>query len=398
MAISLAVILLLGMVANRLFEKLKMPGLLGMLILGVAIGPHGLGLLEENMVLISGDLRKIALIIILLRAGLGIKKGDLKRNGLTALKMSAIPCLLEGFFIILASTRLLGFTFIEGGILGFILAAVSPAVVVPSMLGLIERGLGEEKGIASLILAGASIDDVFAITIFSTFLGLYSGAKLNLAGQVLSIPISVVLGILIGGIIGLILIRIFKSYKIHDTKKLLLVLGLAILLSEIEVIFKIKIQIASLLGVMAIGFVIMDKLAHVGEDLSKRLGQVWIFAQILLFVLVGAQVDVRVALKAGGLGLIIILIGLIGRSLGVIISLIGTDFTYKEKLFCVIAYIPKATVQAAIGGVPLALGVESGRLILAIAVLAIVITAPLGAIGINISAEKLLVAREKNIE
>lgn len=390
MAISLAVILLLGLPAKRMFEKLKLPGLLGMLILGVIIGPHGLNLLQENMLQISSDLRSIALIIILLRAGLGLNKDDLKSVGIPALKMSCIPGLIEGLFIAWASVYFLGFTFAQGGILGFIIAAVSPAVVVPSMLKLMENKIGTKKGVPTLILAGASVDDVFAITLFSAFLGLYSGFGMNIGIQLLNIPISILLGILAGVILGFVLIRIFKRYHIRDTKKVLLILGISILLNQLETILKTRVQIASLLGVMTIGFVIIEKLPDLGERLSNKFNKIWVFAEILLFVLVGAQVDVNVALKAGRVGIILIIIGLIGRSIGVIISLLGTDYNMKERLFCIIAYIPKATVQAAMGAVPLSLGVESGNIILAIAVLSILITAPLGAIGIHYSSEKLL--------
>lgn len=390
MAASLAVILLLGLPAKKIFENIKLPGLLGMLILGVLIGPHGFNLLQEGMLQVSADIRSIALIIILLRAGLGIKKDDLKRVGITALKMSCIPGLIEGLFIALASIRLLDFTFVQGGILGFIIAAVSPAVVVPSMLKLIKNNIGMKKGIPTLILAGASIDDVFAITVFSAFLGLYSGFHINIGIQLLNIPISILLGIMFGVMNGLILTKIFNKYHISDTKKVLLVLGFSILLNQLESVLKTKLQIASLLGVMTIGFVIIEKLPNVGARLSNKFDKIWVLAEILLFVLVGAQVDVNIALKAGRVGIVIILIGLLGRSIGVIISVLGTDYNWKERVFCIIAYIPKATVQAAIGAVPLSLGVESGDIILAIAVLSILITAPLGAIGIYYSSEKML--------
>ena len=390
MAASLAIIMLLGLPANKLFEKLKMPGLLGMLILGIIIGPYGFNLLQQDIINVSDDLRKIALIIILLRAGLGINKDVLRKNGSSVLKLSCIPGLIEGFFISFAAMKLLNFSFIEGGILGFIIAAVSPAVVVPSMLKLIENHVGEAKGIPTLILAGASIDDVFAITIFSVFLGLYSGAHINIGVKILSIPMSILLVIIACIIIVLILIMIFNKYHIRDTKKLILILGFAILLSEIESLLELKIQIASLLGVMTIGFIIMDKLPNVGERLSIKLNKVWVFAELLLFVLVGAQVNIHVAFAAEKIGVIIILIGLLGRSLGVLISLMGTDLNWKERFFCVISYIPKATVQAAMGAVPLSLGVESGEIILAISVLAILITAPLGAMGIDYFSEKLL--------
>jgi len=239
-------------------------------------------------------------------------------------------------------------------------------------------------------LAGVSIDDVFAITLFSAFLGLYSGTDMNIGIQLINIPISILLGIMAEVILGFILINIFKRYNVRDTKKVLLLFGFSILLNQLETVMKTKIQIASLLGVMTVGFILTEKLPDVGRKLSDKLNKIWVFAEILLFVLVGAEVNVGVAIKAGKVGIILILIGLVGRSIGVLISLIGTNYTIKEKLFCVIAYIPKATVQAAMGAVPLSLGVESGDVILAIAVLSILITAPLGAIGIHYSAEKFL--------
>lgn len=390
MAASLAIILLLGLPVNKLFQKIRIPGLLGLLILGVIIGPYGLNWLQKDMINASSDLRKIALIVILLRAGFGIDKEDFKKIGKTALKISCIPGLIEGFFIAFISTKLLGFSFIEGGILGFIIAAVSPAVVVPSMLNLLGNKIGTNKGIPTLILAGASIDDVFAITIFSTFLGLYGGSYVNIGMQILNIPVSILLGIILSIIIGLIMIKIFKNYHIRDTEKVLLIISASILLTELGKVLKTKVEIASLLGVMTIGFVIFEKMSNVGKRLATKFNKIWIFAEILLFVLVGAQVNINVAVNAGKVGIIVILIGLLGRSIGVIISLLGTELNWKERLFCIIAYIPKATVQAAMGAVPLSLGIESGDVILAISVLAILITAPLGAIGINFSARKLL--------
>jgi len=307
--------------------------------------------------------------------------------------MSCIPGLIEGLFIALASVYFLDFSFAQGGMLGFIIAAVSPAVIVPFMLKLMENNIGTEKGVPALILAGASIDDVFAIIVFSAFLGLNSGTNMNIGIQLINIPISVLLGIMAGVILGFVLINIFKKYNIRDTKKVLLLLGFSILLNQLEAVLKTKLQIASLLGVMTVGFILTEKLPDIGRRLSDKLNKIWIFAEILLFVLVGAEVNVGVALKAGKIGVILIIIGLIGRSIGVIISLSHTDYNLKEKLFCVISYIPKATVQAAMGAVPLSFGVESGDVILAIAVLSILITAPLGAIGIHYSAEKLLIKK-----
>lgn len=390
MATSIAIIILLAIVSNFIFEKIKLPGLLGMLILGITIGPYGFNLIHGDLLNISSDLRKIALIVILLRAGMGIKTSDLKKIGKPAIKMSCIPGILEGFFIAFISTKLLGFTFIQGGILGFIIAAVSPAVVVPQMINLIDNKIGTNKSIPTLILAGASIDDVFAITILTSFLALYSGKDVNIASQLLQIPLSIILGIGLGLILGFIIIYLFKKCSINDVKKILIVLAISILLTTLETIFKDKLLIASLLGVMTIGFVLTEKLPNVAAPLSQGLNKLWIFAEILLFVLVGAQVNISVAFTSGAIGIIIIFIGLVGRSIGVIISLIGTNLNVKERIFCVISYIPKATVQAAMGALPLSLGVVSGDLILAISVLSILVTAPLGAIGIKVSSKSLL--------
>ena len=390
MAMSLAIIIILGLMSNKLFEKLKLPGLLGMLILGVLLGPYGINIISADILRISPDLRKIALIIILLRAGLGIKKDTLNKVGVPALKMSCIPGIFEGISIMFIASYVLGITKVEAGMLGFIIAAVSPAVVVPPMLNFISRGKGEKKGIPTIILAGASIDDVFAITIFSTFLGLYGGKNVNIPMKILDIPISIFIGIAIGVIAGILLVAIFKKYHMRDTKKTLIIIAAAIMLTGIEDAFKNIVPIASLLGVMTIGFILLEKYAKVANRMSLKLNKVWVIAEILLFVLVGAQVNIYVAFSSGVLGLIIIAGGLVARSIGVLVSLMGTDLNAKERLFCVISYIPKATVQAAMGAVPLAAGVKSGELILAIAVLSIFVTAPLGAIGIKVAGEKLL--------
>lgn len=390
MALSLGIIILLGLGFNKIFDRLKLPGLLGMLILGIIIGPYGVNFISGDILKISSDLRRIALIIILLRAGLGIKKETLNKIGIPALKMSCVPGLLEGFTIMLVSNQLLGIPIVEAGMLGFIVAAVSPAVVVPQMLNFIQNKIGADKNIPTLILAGASIDDVFAITLFSTFLGLYGGGQVNIAMKILDIPISIVLGVLLGVIIGFIMIYIFRKYHMRDTKKVLILIGVAIVFTSLEDALKNIIPIASLLGVMTIGFILLEKHSGVANRLASKFNKIWVFAEILLFVLVGAQVNIHVALNSGLVGALIILIGLLARSLGVVISLTGTDLSWKERLFCVIAYVPKATVQAAIGAVPLSAGVASGDLILAIAVLSIIITAPLGAIGINFAGNRWL--------
>lgn len=393
MATSLGITIILGLLSNKLFNKIKLPGLLGMIVVGMLIGPNGFDLLSHEILIAAADLRKIALIVILLRAGFGIKKETIKKVGIPAINMSFIPGLLEGFTVAYMSMILFDFTFIQGGILGFIIAAVSPAVIVPLMLNLIDKGIGKEKNIPTLILAGASIDDVVAITIFTAFVGMYTGEHINVWTKIFSIPLTITLGILAGVIIGVILIRIFKKHKIRDTKKILYILGSAILLITFETIIKTKIEIAGLLGVMAIGFVIFEKMPEIGERMASKLNKIWIFAEIILFVLVGAQVNIALSIDAGFQGILLIAVGLIARSVGVMLSLIGSKLNMKEKLFCIIAYTPKATVQAAIGAIPLSMGVASGDLMLSLAVLAIIITVPLGSIAIQVSGNKLLASK-----
>ena len=388
MILSLAVIITLGLIFNKLFKAIKLPGLLGMLILGIIVGPNMLDLISKDILTISSDLRKIALIVILLRAGLGINRSTLKKVGKTALKMSFLPCVIEGVTIAFVSKYILNISFIEAGMLGFIIAAVSPAVVVPQMLELINKGKGKENGVPTIILAASSIDDVFAITIFSTFLGLYGGSNISISGKLLSIPISILLGGGIGILIALLLIGIFKKFHLRDTEKTLIILASGMLLTSLEDIFKNIVPIASLLGVMVVGFVLLDKYPKVANRISEKFNKVWVFAEILLFVLVGAQVDVKVIVHSGLLGLLVLFIGLVARSIGVYISLIGSNLNLKEKIFCIISFMPKATVQAAMGAVPLASGVASGNLILAIAVLSIIVTAPLGAVGIKYFGDK----------
>lgn len=387
---SLAIIILTGIVSSLLFEKIKLPGLLGMLLMGMAIGPYGLDILNSEILNISMDLRIIALIVILLRAGLGIEKDTLKIIGKPALRLSFIPGLFEGITIAILSMLLLDFNFIQGGMLGFILAAVSPAVVVPSMLELSKRGLGKEKGIPTMILSGASIDDVFAITIFTMFLGMYKNNGKNIFMELLNIPISIVLGVVIGIFIAYFIIFIFKMIPFSKNQKILIVLSISILFNYLEKALEGRISIASLLGIMAMGFIITNRDRKLGEELSRGFDKIWSFAQLLLFVLIGGAVNISAALGGFKYGIIIVVIGLIARSLGVYISLLGTDLNNKEKLFSIISYIPKATVQAAISGIPLSQGVEGGELILAIGVISILITAPVGAIGIKVSGDKLL--------
>lgn len=386
MIFSILLVLLLGILANKLFTKLRLPGLLGMILVGVVIGPYVGNLLSEEFLSISTDIRNMALILILLRAGLGINKEVLKKVGVTALKMSFIPCLLEGAVITLVGNFLFNMPLYEAGILGFILAAVSPAVIVPAMISMKEQGLGEKRGIATIILAGSSIDDIFAITIFTVFLGLSTSGGVSIGKELIGIPVEIIGGILLGLIIGIIIVKVFKKLKFSILEETFLLVSMGFLIYVIGNL----INVSGLLGVMTLGFMVLEKSEEKAKRIESSLSKLWFIAQIFLFVLIGAAVNVKVAFGAGAFGIVIIAIGLIGRSIGVIIALIGSNLNKKEKLFTVIAYTPKATVQAALGAVPLASGVASGELILAVAVMAIIITAPLGAIAIKGLAPKLL--------
>jgi len=390
MAIGIALIVLLGLTGDYLFRKLKLPGLVGMLLVGVAAGPYVLDLLSPEIMAVSGDFRRIALIVILLRAGFELRKDTLHRVGRAALTMSAVPAIFEIAGVMLAAPRLLGITVLEAAILGAILGAVSPAVVVPLMIDFMDRGRGTQKGIPALILGASSVDDVFVIVLFTAFLGMYSGGEVHLLARLAEIPVSIALGIVAGLISGYLLYRLFSRYDFRPPKRTIVVVGTAIVLVWMEKTLEHVVPIAGLLGVMAIGFVILEKSEAIAHIISQKLKKIWVFAELLLFVLVGAQVDIHVAWEAGLAGLAVIAMGLLFRSAGTYVSLFGTDLTVREKLFCVVAYIPKATVQAAIGAVPLAAGVASGDVILAVAVLSILATAPVGALGIMVVGEKVL--------
>ncbi len=390
MAFGLALIIIFGLGADYLFKRIKLPGLIGMLIIGVLVGPYVLNFMSPEMMKVSGDFRKIALIVILLRAGFELRRDALNRVGRAAVIMSAVPAVFEIVGIVIVAPKLLHMTYLEATILGCILAAVSPAVVVPLMIDFMDRGRGAKKGIPTLVLGASSLDDVFVIVLFTVFLGMYGGDQTNIFLQLADIPISIVLGIIIGLIPGYFLYRLFTKYDWRPPKRTMMVMGVAILLTWFESVVEEHVAVASLLGVMAIGFIILEKAEPIAHLISQKLKKLWIFAELLLFVLVGAQVNIHVAWKAGLAGAIVIFVGLIFRSVGTYVSLFGTPFDWKEKLFCVIAYIPKATVQAAIGAIPLAAGVAAGEVILAVAVLSILITAPLGAIGIMISGERIL--------
>ncbi|MEK6623296.1 MAG: cation:proton antiporter [Planctomycetota bacterium] len=383
-------IILLGLFSDHLFRRIKLPGLIGMLLVGIFLGPYVFNVIDPVILTISSDFRMIALIVILLRAGFATKKDTLNRIGKTAVLMGFVPAVFEGAAITFIAPFFFDISILESAILGFIVAAVSPAIVVPMMLRFIESNKGAKKGIPTLLLASSSLDNVFAIVLSSALIGMYSGKGTNIFMKLLEIPVSISLGIALGAAIGFALYRVFKKYQPRATKEGMIVIGSAILLTWIEKTVRPFVAVSALSGVIAIGFIILEKSEPIAHKISRKLGKIWVFAEILLFVLVGAQVNIHVAWNAGLAGLMIIFTGLIARSVGTYISLIKTGFSIREKLFCMASYIPKATVQAAIGAVPLSLGVKSGDIILAVAVLAILFTAPLGAIGMNIIGEKVL--------
>ena len=402
MLFSFAFFILIAIGLSKLFEKLRLPGLLGMILTGIILGEYSknyivnilkLDFLEpffisDKILSISSDLRLCALIVILIRAGLGIDRESLKKIGNVALKMACIPCLFEGFTIMMVTHLLLGFPLPICGTLGFIIAAVSPAVVVPEMLSLKEKNLGKEREIPTLILAGASIDDIFAITLFSSFLSLSLGKNVNIYKEFLKIPLSIVIGIVLGGVIGVILVKFFKKYHIRDTRKAIIFLMVGIIFHQLETLN--IFPIASLLGIMTMGFIILEKYPILAKRLSTKFNKIWVFSEIILFVLIGAAVNIEVIFSSSSVGVIIVFIGLIGRMLGVGVSLFGSNLNKKERLFCGLSYIPKATVQAAISGIPLAMGVPHGEILLAIGVLSIIISVPIGVIGIRMGQTRLL--------
>ncbi|MBI9019743.1 MAG: cation:proton antiporter [Verrucomicrobia bacterium] len=385
MAVNLAELILIGLLVDWVFRKFRLPGLIGMLLLGVVAGPCVFNLLAPDFLATSQDLRLIALIVILLRAGFELSREALKKAGWKTLFLAFIPGIFEGTAITLLGPRFLPLTTLESALLGFILAAVSPAVVVPLMIRFIEERRGAKKAIPTMVLAAASLDDVFAITIFSVLLGLYTGHSVQLGGALAGIPVSILLGIGIGALTGWLLLKLFERFNPRATKRTLIVLGVSILLVRLQYLLENTVPFAALLAVMALGFVILEKREHMAHELSSKLGKIWVFASILLFALVGAQVNVEVALNAGLAGLALIVCGLIARSLGVLCCLARSSLNRGERIFVVVSYWPKATVQAAIGAVPLGAMLRMGRdpaagnIILAVAVLSILLTAPLGA-------------------
>ncbi|MCK4910470.1 MAG: cation:proton antiporter [Thermodesulfovibrionales bacterium] len=390
MGTSIALIILLGLVADYLFRLARLPGLVGMLLVGVVTGPYVLDLLDPALMEVSADFRLIALIVILLRAGLETRRDTLNRVGGTALVMSVLPAVTEGVAIMLIAPALLGITMLEAAILGSILAAVSPAVVVPYMIRYIDERRGMVKGIPTMILAASSVDDVFVIVVFSALMGMYAGAAGSIWLKLLEVPVAIVLGILVGCLTGYVLHRVFLKFGPRATKKTMIVIGVALFLVWLEEALKPIAPVSALLGIMTVGFILLELRESVAHQISQKLAKVWVMAEILLFVLVGAQVNIHVAWEAGAAGLVVIALGLVARSAGTWMSVQGAGFNIKEKMFCVVAYIPKATVQAAIGAIPLAAGVPGGEVILAVAVLSIIVTAPLGAIGIEMTGKRWL--------
>lgn len=399
MLLSLAIIFLAGLFAAAVFERIGLPRIIGMLGVGIVVSPYVLGLLDDSILGISSELRQIALIIILIKAGLSLDLSDLKKVGRPAVMMSFVPACCEIVGYVAFAPLLLGVNRIEAAVMGAVLSAVSPAVVVPRMVRLIEEKYGTDKSIPQMILAGASCDDIFVIILFSTFVTMAQGGTVH-AADFLNIPISIVLGVIMGALVGMAVYFLFESSckhnrKIRSSTKVIIMLGTAFLLMSIETLAKPYVAVSGLLAVVAMACVIKLKSEkRVTARLSEKFGKLWIAAEVVLFVLVGAAVDVRYTLTAGISAVLMIFAVLAFRAVGVFICMLGTKLSAKERLFCVIAYLPKATVQAAIGSVPLSLGLPCGKIVLSVAVLAILITAPLGSIGIDRSYKHLLSAEE----
>lgn len=389
MLLSLSLILILGMFMGWICRKMKLPALLGMLITGIILGPYGLNLLDDSILGISAELRKIALIIILTRAGLGLDLSGLKKLGRPAVLMCFVPASFELLGMILLAPKLMGLSVLESAVMGAVLAAVSPAVVVPRMVKLMDEGYGVKEGIPQLILAGASVDDVYVIVLFSTFVGMMQGEGASIL-KFVNIPVSIFFGIAIGLFLGVLLAYFFKKVHIRDTSKVLIILSISFLLVVIEDKLTTAITFSSLIAVMFIGIGLQKKREAVAKRLSVKYGKLWVAAEVFLFVLVGATVNIEYLGKIGAKAFVVIIGALIFRMFGVFVCLLGTSLQRKERLFAMMAYTPKATVQAAIGGIPLALGLACGDIVLTVAVLAIVFTAPLGAFAIDWSYKKLL--------
>ena len=389
MLLSIALILLVGMSMGWICRKIKLPSLLGMLITGIVLGPYVLNMLDIKLLGISADLRKIALIIILTRAGLGLDLTSLKKIGRSAVLMCFVPATFELAGMLLLAPRLMGMSLPEAAVMGAVLAAVSPAVVVPRMVKLMEEGYGVKEGIPQLILAGASVDDVYVIVLFSTFSGMMQGKGASVI-RFVNIPVSIILGMIIGLTIGILLAFYFQKVHIRDTAKVLIILGISFLLAAAEDSLTTPVTFSALIAIMFIGVGLQRKREAVAKRLAVKYGKLWVAAEVFLFVLVGATVNIGYLGRVGVRALLMIAGALLFRMAGVWVCLLGTGLKTGEKAFTMLAYTPKATVQAAIGGIPLALGFACGDTVLTVAVLAIVLTAPLGAFAIDLSYRKLL--------
>lgn len=389
MLTSLAYIFLLALLLGYIFNKLKLPSLLGMLITGIVLGPYALNLIDSSLLSISAELRQAALVIILIRAGLALEISELKKVGRPAILMSFVPALFEIGGMMLIAPPLLGVSLIEAAIMGAVVAAVSPAVIVPKMLYLIESKIGTRKGIPQMIMAAGSVDDVFVIVLFTAFTTLALGGDISTSGF-MQIPVSIVTGLALGILVGWALTAYFKKYHMRDSVKLLIILCFAFIFLTVETWLKGLVSVPGLLAVMAMGATILQTYPVLAKRISPKFSKLWVAAEIILFVLVGATVDIQFASKAGPLMIALLLLVLLFRMAGVYFSTAKTKLNQKERLFSMISYIPKATVQAAIGSLPLAMGLSCGNLVLTAAVLAILITAPLGAFAIDLSYRKLL--------
>ena len=389
MLFSFALIFLSGIILGSIFNRLKLPQLIGMLLTGIILGPYLLNLLDPKILSISADLRQIALIIILTRAGLNLDINDLKKVGRPAVLMCFVPATFEILGMIIFAPKFLGLGLLDSAILGTVIAAVSPAVIVPKMLKLMEEGYGADRSIPQLIMAGASVDDVFVIVLFTSFIGLASTGSFSML-NLIKIPTSIFFGISVGFLCAILLIYLFKKMHIRDSLKVIIILNISFLLVTFEHSLTGIIGFSGLLAIMSMGTGIQEKNSILAKRLSSKYSKLWIAAEVMLFVLVGATVNIKYALGASIPAILLIMTVIVFRMVGVFLCLLGTSLSYKERLFCMIAYCPKATVQAAIGSIPLSMGLSSGNIILTVAVLSILITAPLGAFAIDFSYKKLL--------
>ena len=389
MLTSIAIILLFGLLVGWIFSKMKLPSLLGMIIVGIVLSPHCLNLVDDSILTISGDLRQIALVIILTRAGLSLNFSDLKKIGRPAILMCFVPACIEMMGTIIFAPLLLGVSILDAAIIGSVMAAVSPAVVVPRMIKLIEDGYGTDKSIPQLILAGASVDDVFVIVVFTALTTLASTGEVS-AISFIQIPISILLGVLLGEAAGTILVWFFRRFHIRDSVKVLIILSVSFLLLELQNRLEGIVPVSGLLAIMSMGIIINQKYDVLAKRLSVKYNKLWLGAEIFLFVLVGIAVDLKYAIAAGVGVILLVILALVFRMMGVAVSLVKTKLNKKERLFCMVAYTPKATVQAALGTVPLAMGLSCGEIVLTVAVISILITAPFGAICVDNLYKKLL--------